>query len=385
MSKNIGLINFHYSDSNYGAVLQAAALADIIGGLGYLAEHINYIPDEIEKKITLRQRVVYALEFLGVKKMLKRLLRKKDYIKPIVVGKEVFEQFRNDWIARSVRTYTNVAQLDMIGDKYSIVIVGSDQVWRPNMFVNKNQDVNAYFLLFLPDSVTRVSYAASFGVDYWEEGNNIELTRRVRAAMAKFKAVSVREKSGLAICRDNFSIEAKHVLDPTLLSGAEFFEKVIASAGVKKQNNNLVYYKLDVDSEFISEVNKIGRYYQVEVEDIYYKLDQVQGEYRYIPVAEWIAKIRDGRFIVTDSFHCVCLSILFNKEFICVSNKMRGLARIQSLLDSLGIEGRLCDESLCLSDFSSSCKPIDYSLVNSRLNELREESKLFLTNAIVNN
>lgn len=248
------------------------------------------------------------------------------------------------------------------------------------MFVNKHQDVDAYFLSFLPDSVTRVSYAASFGVDKWEDTSDSILSDRVRKAMTKFNAISVREQTGAAICRDYFGVTAQHVLDPTLLNGVEFFERVIAKAGVSKQNENVVYYKLDVDTTFISAIKHIGDILQVPTEDIYYQMSE--AGYRYIPVADWLAKIRDSKFVVTDSFHCVCLAILFNKEFICFANKDRGLARLQSLLASLGIDGRLCDEQQSLSSFFAECKPIEYHNVNTKLAELRIGSLAFLKDAL---
>ncbi|MEH8230668.1 polysaccharide pyruvyl transferase family protein [Aeromonas veronii] len=380
MNKKIGLLNFHYSDHNYGAVLQAAALADVITQLGYLPEHIDFIPQKIAQKKTLRQLLVTVLAALGVKSLIKRMLGKKMYIKPAVLGSEVFEQFRSTWVARSEQTYTHAQQLKAIDTTYKSVVVGSDQVWRPNMFVNKQQDIDAYFLTFLPDSVTRISYAASFGVDKWEETVDAALSDRVRAAIAKFNAISVREQSGVTICRDTFGVTAQHVLDPTLLNGVEFFERVIAKAGVSKQNENVVYYKLDVDTTFISAIKHIGDILQVPTEDIYYQMSE--AGYRYIPVADWLAKIRDSKFVVTDSFHCVCLAILFNKEFICFANKGRGLARLQSLLASLGIEGRLCDEQQSLSSFFSGCNPIDYHNVNIKLAELRIGSLAFLKYAL---
>ncbi|MGY3870016.1 polysaccharide pyruvyl transferase family protein [Aeromonas crassostreae] len=380
MNKKIGLLNFHYSDHNYGAVLQAAALADVVTQFGYNAEHIDFIPVIIEQKKTLRQRLVAVLAALGVKSFLKRLLGKKVYIKSQVTGSEVFEQFRTTWIARSAQTYTASTQLNTIGTTYVAVVVGSDQVWRPGMFVNKQQDVAAYFLSFLPDSVKRISYAASFGVDKWEETSDSILSDRVRKAMTKFNAISVREQSGVTICRENFDVTAQHVLDPTLLNGVEFFERVIAKAGVGIQCENVVYYKLDVDTVFISAIKHIGDILQAPTEDIYYQ--KSEAGYRYIPVADWLAKIRDSKFVVTDSFHCVCLAILFNKEFICFANKDRGLARLQSLLASLGIEGRLCDEQQSLAPFFAECKPIDYNNVNTKLAELRIGSLAFLKDAL---
>lgn len=380
MNKTIGLLNFHYSDHNYGAVLQAAALADVISRLGYSVEHIDFIPKKIEQKKTLRQLLISILAVLGIKSWLKYMLGKKEYIKPTVIGCEVFEQFRDVWVTRSQQTYTASQHLKTVGTTYSAVVVGSDQVWRPNMFVNKHQDVDAYFLSFLPDSVTRVSYAASFGVDKWEETKDVILTDHVRKAMTKFNAVSVREQTGIAICRDHFGVTAQHVLDPTLLNGVEFFERVILQADVSKENENVVYYKLDVDAQFMSTIETIGKIMNSTIEDIYYQ----KGDfgYRYIPVANWLAKIRDSKFVVTDSFHCVCLAILFNKEFICFANKGRGLARLQSLLSCLGIHGRLFDDEMPLASSIANINPIDYSQVNSRLEAMRIHSMSFLVNAI---
>lgn len=382
MNKKIGLLNFHYSDHNYGAVLQAAALADVICRLGYSVEHIDFIPKKIPQKKTLRQLLITVLAAFGIKSLLKRVLGKKEYIKPAVTGGEVFEQFRDVWVARSQQTYTTIQQLNSVGATYSAVVVGSDQVWRPNMFVNKHQDVDAYFLSFLPDSVTRVSYAASFGVDKWEETNDSALSDRVRKAMTKFNAISVREQSGITICRDNFGVTAQHVLDPTLLNGVDFFERVIAQAGVSKQNENVVYYKLDVDAQFISAIATIGKIMSSPIEDIYYQ--KSDAGYRYIPVANWLAKIRDSKFVVTDSFHCVCLAILFNKEFICFSNQGRGLARLESLLNTLGIEGRLLDDGQFITKPFSDLSEIDYSHVNKILMQLRIDSESFIKENLAN-
>lgn len=379
-NKKIGLLNFHYSDHNYGAVLQAAALADVINQHGYVVEHIDFIPEKIVQKKTTRQLLVAVLAALGIKSLLKRMLGKKEYIKPAVTGSEVFEQFREVWITRNKYIYTTATQLKTVCTTYNAVVVGSDQVWRPSMFVNKQEDVDAYFLSFLPDSVTRISYAASFGVDKWEETKNFALSEHVRLAMEKFNAVSVREQTGVAICRDMFGVTAQHVLDPTLLNGFEFFQRVIAQAGVAQQSTNVVYYKLDVDSAFMSAIGSIGKILQAPTEDIYYQQNEVG--YHYIPVADWLAKIRDSKFVVTDSFHCVCLAILFKKEFICFANKGRGLARLQSLLASLGIDGRLCDERQSLPDFFANCVPINYANVNAKLTELRIGSIIFLKNAL---
>lgn len=62
--KKIGLLNFQYSQKNYGAVIQSAALHYIVENLNknYEVEHINFIPeDESTPPLSFRQRITRLL------------------------------------------------------------------------------------------------------------------------------------------------------------------------------------------------------------------------------------------------------------------------------------------------------------------------------------
>ena len=50
-----------------------------------------------------------------------------------------------------------------------------------------------------------------------------------------------------------------------------------------------------------------------------------------ILVEEWLAYIKNADFIITDSFHGICFSIIFHKQFIALVNKIRA-PRFESLL-----------------------------------------------------
>lgn len=41
---NVGLLNFHWENNNYGALLTAYALNKYINSLGYNAYNIDYVP-----------------------------------------------------------------------------------------------------------------------------------------------------------------------------------------------------------------------------------------------------------------------------------------------------------------------------------------------------
>lgn len=378
MNNKIGLLNFHYSNDNYGAVLQAAALANVIAERGYNVEHINYIRNG-KKKVTIKNLVIKLLELMKLKELVIRLVRNdtSKIIKHEVSGSEVFEEFRQDWVKVSRDTYYFAYELDSIGSSYHSVIVGSDQVWR--LREPDNEFAHAYFLKFLPKKVKKIAYAASFGVDYWVGECNQELTNDVKSQLKTFHSISVREISGIDICKNTFDVNAEQVLDPTLLRGVQFFDDVISKSNLKQESDDIIYYKLDLDSKFFDFIEKIEGTLGSKSSNIYYR--NSNDGYKYFPVPEWLGKIKNCKLIVTDSFHCVCFAILFNKDFICLTNKDRGLARLDSLLGMLGLTDRLFDtevDDLC-NEFDA-LKPIDYDSVNEKLEQLRLMSYDFLFN-----
>lgn len=89
----------------------------------------------------------------------------------------------------------------------------------------------------------------------------------------------------------------------------------------------------------------------------------------------------DAEFVITDSFHGTAFSIIFNKPFISIGNKKRGITRFSSLLKMLGLEDRL------IFDFGADSlkklnNTIDFEEVNKKLNEKKKESLNFLRNAL---
>lgn len=339
MKSKIGILNLQHT-YNYGAVLQAYALETIINSLGHDAQTIDYRPNQ------------------GIKQ------KTKSIIKNIANMGDVFEDFRKSRMNRSEKTKD--LNSDFLSN-FSSVVVGSDQVWRPR-FTQPN--ALSYFLNNAGENCNRISYAASFGVDEWEHNfSDGLLTKNIISEISKFKAVSVRESSGLEICRATFNINAEHVLDPTLLAGIDIFNEV-ADSSKDKRSTDLIVYKLDASESFTTAVNEFSKKNKYSMENIY-------NIYKYIEVETWVKKIRDAKFIITDSYHGVCFCIMFNKNFVCVVNETRGKARLESLLDSLGLSDRLVSS---LSDFDlESMIDIDYEFPNKKLEELKAYSKEFLT------
>lgn len=259
-------------------------------------------------------------------------------------------------------------------EKVQAVIVGSDQVWRPRY----NQYLEDMFLRFTKNlSLKRIAYAASFGVDHWEFSK--EQTYNCRKLAALFDAASVREESGILLCKEKLGINAVSVLDPTLLLHADDYAKLCENIPTAKEPFLVAYFlhshhKKEVKAKY-ELAQKIAQQKNLTLRIL--EADNAQS----IPIEEWLATFRDASMVITESFHGTVFSIINHREFISIGNKNRGIARLSTLLGTLGLEKRLVSAST-FDDATLSLPPIDYENVDNCLDSLRKQSYDFLRHAL---
>ncbi|MCR6653793.1 MAG: polysaccharide pyruvyl transferase family protein [Cellvibrionaceae bacterium] len=134
---------------------------------------------------------------------------------------------------------TEVDELKRLGDRLDGIIVGSDQVWRPAY----TPRVESYFLDFLGNDKLKIAYAASFGSDDWSFSKE-QLFTFLRA-IKEFDFVSVREISAVDVIKAKCGVEAKCVLDPTLLLSAQHYMDLVNRLGHCSFDGELFCYSLD--------------------------------------------------------------------------------------------------------------------------------------------
>ena len=73
----------------------------------------------------------------------------------------------------------------------------------------------------------KISYAASFGVDYSEySAKQISI---IKPLIKQFVGISVREESGIKLCNQLFDVnKVIQVLDPTLLYSGEYYNSIFS-------------------------------------------------------------------------------------------------------------------------------------------------------------
>lgn len=98
-------------------------------------------------------------------------------------------------------------------------------------------------------------------------------------------------------------------------------------------------------------------------------------------VKEWMQSILEADYVLTDSFHGMAFSIIFEKQFLVIGNERRGLTRFASLLKSLCINDNLVMD-LDSIDISSVEKNLDYSAIFMQKKKLQKQSESFIVNNI---
>lgn len=363
---------------NYGGIMQAYALQKVLSDLGHDVVTIDRRADKINflKKLLLPFKPIIYKFFL--KKVNKPLTQEQiDYIFSEMFG-FISKEIRVSEIINSARALKKHYK----DHDYDLVIVGSDQVWRPKYSPN----IYNFFGDFLPSGSKIIAYAASFGVDDWEFSG--AQTRKCRELIKKFNYVTVREKTAVTLCKSNLDVEASLVLDPTLLLTKRNYEKLVLDFNLKgKGKGKVLKYILDNSERKNEIINKVSSILKKgcfcsqpkkELNNI--DINQLD-DYQFPPVEEWIMSFYDADFVVTDSFHGCVFSIIFNKPFIAIGNHDRGVSRFKSLLSLLGLMDRLVlDKEKDIHEIVS--QEINWKSVNSKLSIYRNESYDVLRNMI---
>ena len=358
--------------TNYGGILQAYALQTVLERMGHEVTHLQ---PKVEYS-RLHNPVVMPLVWC------KRLYRKYfqgDRQLPIFENPYKWARKNTDrFISNNLncRFLTSEEWNEGLASEYDAFVVGSDQVWRP-IYAS---DVTRFFIAFLGYSdICRIAYAASFGVD----GNEFseEQIACGREYLNLFSAISVREESGIRLCKELFDVQACQVLDPTMLLRREDYQRFASTA--PQSTGNLMVYVLDRTEEidaFISEfAEKRGLvpFYVNSKAEMTWDIDIPAGERKQPPLETWLRGFADAEFVLTDSFHACVFSILFHKPFGVFVNLERGLSRIESLLQPLGLMDR------CIIDAPVDLdKPIDWKLIDNVLMQKAESSLEFLKQAL---
>lgn len=338
----IALLTYFHALS-YGATLQTYATIKALESIGHEVWVINlYIPEQasLPKRLLLLPKAYKHWKF------------RKKYFKHLTKHYSSSEELRD-----------NPPEADLY-------MIGSDQTWNPEISQDK---APSFFLDFVKDNNKKVTYAASFGKDTID-GTKWISKERIIEFLRQFNCIAIRETSGKELLA-KFGIDSVQVIDPVLL-----FPHFNELVGRPKQKEQIVLFKIDKTDEFYAKSKQVGKLASLPIRGLG-SLRRESGIECHYPegIEAWMQGIASAKYILTDSFHGLVISLLYHRQFVILPGVAGRVTRLRSLLQLVGLEDRIMSTDDSAEDIYAKLQtPIDFEHVDAVLVKEREKSWEYL-------
>lgn len=383
--QKVGIVSCYFKN-NYGSMLQAYATQQILDNLKIENETIDMsgFSKELKKK-QMRYYLtrVFDFDFLKTKMgMIKLKIRAKlnrNLRQNFNTRNQKFNEFKTKF--RLSEKYQSLKELSEKSQKYTDVLVGSDQLWLP---VNVIADY--YTLSFVPEQINKISYATSFGIGKIPA----KYENRYKLFLERLDFISVREERGKEITEQLIHKDVELVCDPTLLLTKDEWEKVQVPDRIIEEPYIFCYF-LGNNIEHRKFVERLKEETGCKIVSLNHCDEYVKYSDTFADVtpydvgpAEFLNLVSNAEYICTDSFHGTMFSLIYQKSFFAFrrhkSNlKMSTNSRIQSILKILNLESRLLNGD---EEIKTVNQKIDYVEINKKLNQFRDQSIKYLKRAL---
>lgn len=365
-SERLGLLTFSFT-CNPGSALQAYALHEAVTKLGGVCEVINY-----QKLGGGKQYIGKTVFYPPIKKWRpKTVLIWTARLLAYNIKMPKYIAFQKKYLHFNQQEPLLLSEMPEMNKKYDTFIVGSDQVWN---FWNEKVDYT-YFLDFVESGKKKISYAASFGQEQVPDIHKDKVTELLK----KFSDISVREYQGQDIVKQLIDRDATLVLDPTLLWDKDKYLPLVKKP---KTDKYVFLYLREKDKRLESIAEKIAKEKNLKIIRVYsYVKYKGKLPYGIQSPEEWLGCMKNAEYIVTNSFHAICFSLIFEKEFFIanlIGVHALNNSRLTSIVRQFGLEERIVD----LQTDVFGVKQIDYGKIRELLGQKREESLNYLKGAL---
>lgn len=281
------------------------------------------------------------------------------------------------------RTFDEMPDVNKVCNSF---ILGSDQLWN----YDSAKETDFYFFLdFAERSKKTIAYSTSFGHDAF--GDSDSFLKKASFFMNRIDHISVREFEGVRICKNTFGVDAVQTMDPVFICDKIEYYRLIEKSKYRKDQKYICAYILDPSLEKKQVLKEISEKTKMPISVI---LD-AQGDVNeskelmdmddciVVPeeIGDWLALLYHSEYVVTDSYHGFCFSIIFEKQFVCIENFYRGAPRFRTVSELLGLNENLTSDLEKASEILINNR-VNYSKVRRKLNSNVSKSKKWLNNVL---
>ena len=343
------LISTLKPSNNYGQILQAYASQEFFRSKGY--ESFVFFHSKVTTKLILRKILEKIIFFGDIKDIKKNAKKSKN-----------FQSFIDLNLNK-----LNASKIEkcITDNKIDILVIGSDQVWRKE-YVSEYPD---YYFPSKKVCETIISIAASTGK---EIDINDSFYKKYLPKLENLDLITCREDLLSELITKKLNLKSFHICDPTLLLDVDHYEKLSKASSIYKylsQKKYILLYGLDLNIDNETK-NKLSRISNLEIKEVNHYKDNIEN---------FLAKFRFASYVITDSFHGLQFSCIFNKQFIVRKNPKRGSLRFDSFLRKIKCENQFYIQPQELESIINSNKIINYK---KELNEFISFSKNILNKSV---
>lgn len=373
--------------NNFGAVIAAACLENSVRSLvpyDYVVQTLNYNhrAEHTNKFIKFKSELTNRKDFAKI--VARHLKSEEDHedknassvLHDNKMRSHRYNKFRNTFLNCTVKMDNDALNAERDNDV--ALICGSDVIWMPSrIYLRSNK---GYYLNFGSPKAKRIAFAAS--LDAKMKFSTVKRWLAYRRRLADFDAVSVRETENLKFIQSTVpKLDVRHCVDPVFLYKPEQFNSMIATSEEDDIGEDYIYaYILMNNDEAYKYTKKLANEKNLKVcyfADYYNDFGENSVDCYSDGPAEFLQRIKNAKYVVTTSFHCIVFSLLFKKRFVAFergnnSVKISDILKIFELPDRLITDGTVDDID----------KPIDFERVEKLIERYRGEATEFLTSAL---
>ncbi len=364
--KTVCLVTYCRS-GNYGAALQLYATYRAVESLGHKPVVLSY-----ENAYEASQN---SWRFLLQRQPLKRKLR-------TLVGRYVFGAGRNGrrnfegfYAGQMAYTQPVASNLELGGISADVFCVGSDQVWNPQI----TDSLDPVFLLDHPGLRHKISFSSSMGSLRQE----IREAERLQRCLEDFSYIGVRENRAQVYLQRLLGRQVQQTLDPTLLFTAQEWKQMLRLN--EKPPLPEPYVLIYALGDGFGDLNRLAQAVAGELEakvaviTLSDRKKNVDYCIRDATPEDFVRLIGHAAFVVTNSFHGTCFSLIFGRPFYSVKfgsnpKRVEELLQRYELMHRFYVPGRQIERRV----FSGT----DVQRAALQLSQDRKESLAWLREAI---
>jgi hypothetical protein len=294
-----------------------------------------------------------------------------------LIRNQRFEVFKDSFM-NLTRIYTDAYKINK-DVNYSAFITGSDIVWGPKRSDNFRSE--GYYLKFANKGETKIAYAPS--LDNVVDKKLKKLSNCYKDNLAYIDYISVREKSSVDFLQSLTDKKVYHCADPAFLVKADYYDDMIDFAQIDNKDDKYIYvYILEINNDIVEYANKLAREKNLKICYYSFNHNNFDGKTENCSSdgpAEFLYRLKNAEYVLTNSFHCVVFSMLFKKKFLSFQRSEVSI-KSSELLELFDLKNRIVSDD----NYIDIDNEIDFDKLDEKIDVVRNESIDYLKNALKN-